>query len=218
MKPRCWEYSRNPRVSRGCRESAPATAAGKLSMTRYFGMPPKKAQAASRPAITSSSLWPKVGPQEAVPGVSQHHQQGPHRPPAAALLVLDVAQAAEVQLRHFPGRGVLHPHRSEAAPPPVAPLQESPQRRVGHNAAPQGQQFLDAGQLETVNGDPLVDLVAPGLQLLLGRSRFFLGTGPAQRRQLTELLLGGCWPFLAYAKFLRRRYILADRISRQPGS
>ena len=45
------------RVSRGCRESAPATAAGKLSMTKYLGMPPKKAQAASSPAITSSSFW-----------------------------------------------------------------------------------------------------------------------------------------------------------------
>ena len=40
----------------GWSASAPATAAGKLSMTRYLGMPPKKAQAASRPAITSSSF------------------------------------------------------------------------------------------------------------------------------------------------------------------
>ena len=29
---------------------------GKLSMTRYLGMPPKKAHAASRPAITSASF------------------------------------------------------------------------------------------------------------------------------------------------------------------
>ena len=29
-------------VSLGCSPSAPATAAGKLSMTRYLGMPPKK--------------------------------------------------------------------------------------------------------------------------------------------------------------------------------
>ena len=33
MKPRCWEYSRKPRVSLGCSASAPATAAWKLSMT-----------------------------------------------------------------------------------------------------------------------------------------------------------------------------------------
>ena len=30
---------------------------GKLSTTRYLGLPSKKAQAASRPAITSSSFW-----------------------------------------------------------------------------------------------------------------------------------------------------------------
>ena len=45
VEPRCWEYSRKPRVKRGCRASAPATAAGKLSMTRYLGMPPKNFQA-----------------------------------------------------------------------------------------------------------------------------------------------------------------------------
>ena len=61
MNPRCWEYSRKPRVSLGCSASASATAAGKLSMTRYLGMPPKKAQAASSPAMTSSSFWLKVG-------------------------------------------------------------------------------------------------------------------------------------------------------------
>ena len=36
----CWEDSRKPRVRWGRRASAPATAAGKLSMTRYFGMSP----------------------------------------------------------------------------------------------------------------------------------------------------------------------------------
>ena len=63
MKPRRWEYSRKPRVKTGCRGSAVATAGGKLSMTRYLGMvlPPKKAQADSRPAMTSSSFWLKVG-------------------------------------------------------------------------------------------------------------------------------------------------------------
>ena len=61
MKPRCWEYSRKPRVSLGCSASAPASAAGKLSMTRYLGMPPKKAQADSKPAMTSSGFWLKVG-------------------------------------------------------------------------------------------------------------------------------------------------------------
>ena len=61
MKPRRWEYSRKPLVKVGCSGSATATAGGQLSMTRYLGMPPKKAQADSSPAITSSSVWPKVG-------------------------------------------------------------------------------------------------------------------------------------------------------------
>ena len=61
MKPRCWEHSRKLRVNRGCSASAPATTAAKLSMTRYLGMPPKKAHAASKPTMTSSSFWLKVG-------------------------------------------------------------------------------------------------------------------------------------------------------------
>ena len=61
MKPRCWEYSRNPLVKEGCSGSAVATAGGQLSMTRYLGMPPKKAQADSSPAMTSSKVWPKLG-------------------------------------------------------------------------------------------------------------------------------------------------------------
>ena len=55
------EYSRKPRVKTGCSGSAVATAGGKLSMTKYLGMPPKKAQADSRPAMTSSSFWLQVG-------------------------------------------------------------------------------------------------------------------------------------------------------------
>ena len=61
MKLRCWAYSRKPRVRRGWSGSAPATAEGKLSMTRYLGTPPKKAQAASSPSITSASFWLNVG-------------------------------------------------------------------------------------------------------------------------------------------------------------
>ena len=61
------------------------------------------------------------GPHEAVPGVSQHHYQGPHRAAATGLRVLDVAQAAEVQFRHLSRDALLHPHRSGAATSPVAP-------------------------------------------------------------------------------------------------
>ena len=52
--------------------SVPTTAAGKWSITRYLGMPPKKAHAASRPAMTSPQLLLLHGPDEAVAGVAQH--------------------------------------------------------------------------------------------------------------------------------------------------
>ena len=61
MKPRRWEYSRKPLVKTGCNGSAVATAGGQLSMTKYLGTPPKKAQADSSPAMTSYSVCPNVG-------------------------------------------------------------------------------------------------------------------------------------------------------------
>ena len=48
-------------VSLGCSGSGPATATGKVSPTRYLGMPPKNSQAASGPAMTSCSFWLLVG-------------------------------------------------------------------------------------------------------------------------------------------------------------
>ena len=36
--------------------SVPTMAAGQLSIAKYLGMPPKKAHAASRPAMTSSNF------------------------------------------------------------------------------------------------------------------------------------------------------------------
>ena len=116
-------------------------------MTRYLGMPPKKAQADSRPAMTSSSFWLKMGQTKQCPGVGQHHQQRPHRLPAACLLVLDEAQPPEVQFRHLPGPALLHPHRSGATSLPVAPAQPPVQGRIGDPAAPLGQQLLDAPEL-----------------------------------------------------------------------
>ena len=43
------------------------------------------------------------GPDEAVPGVTQRHDQRPRRAATARLRVLDQTQTAEVQLRHPPG-------------------------------------------------------------------------------------------------------------------
>ena len=42
-------------------------------------------------------LLAEGGPDEAVPAVGQHHDQGPHRAAAARLRVLDQTQTAEVQ-------------------------------------------------------------------------------------------------------------------------
>ena len=55
-------------------------------------------------------LLAEGGPDEAVPGVTQHQDQRPHRASAARARVMDQAQPAEVHLGDFPGRGVLHPH------------------------------------------------------------------------------------------------------------
>ena len=153
------------------------------------------------------------GPQEAVPGVGQHHQQRPHRTPAAGLLILDVAQAAEVQLRHFSRPALLHPNGSEAAPTPVPPLQETPQRRVGHGTAPLSQQFLDTSHLEAVDGDPLVDLITPGFQLFLDGRHCLSGTRPAQAQQPIQLFPGGIRAFPFDPCLLRRCQVLPDRIS-----
>ena len=159
-------------------------------------------------------LLPVGGPQEAVPGVSQHHYQGPHRAAAARLLVLDEAQASEVQFRHLSRPALLHPHRSGAATSPVAPLQETPQRRVRHLTAPLGQQFANAGHLQPVNGDPSVDLIAPGLQQVLGGRRFLPWSAPAQGYQPAQLFLTGVRPFPAYPNLFRCRQVFPDGISR----
>ena len=119
MKPRCWEHSRKLRVNRGCSASTPATAAGKLSMTRYLEMPPKKDQAGFQSGDDVLQLLAEGGPDEAVPGVGQHHDQGPHRAAAARLRVRDQAQPAEVQLRHLPRGALCHPDGPGIAPPPA---------------------------------------------------------------------------------------------------
>ena len=102
------------------------------------------------------------GPDEAVPGVTQHHHQRPHRAAAATVRVADVAQPPEVQLGHLTGRTLPHPHSPGVAATPVATLDEPAQRGVGHPAAPLSQQLLDTGHLQTVNAEPAVHLVAPG--------------------------------------------------------
>ena len=78
MKPRCWEYSRKPRVKRGCR----ACAGGEVVDDQVF------CRRTSRPPDDLLQLLAVGGPHEAMPGVGQHHQQRPYRLPAAGLPVL----------------------------------------------------------------------------------------------------------------------------------
>src|SRR5258708_22301918 len=56
INPRAQPYSRKARVGRGLRASGPATAAGKLSMIRRTGRPPKNCHARSKPSIVASTV------------------------------------------------------------------------------------------------------------------------------------------------------------------
>ena len=154
------------------------------------------------------------GPDEAVPGVGQHHQQRPHRTAAAGLLVLDVAQPTEVQLRHLPRRDVLHPHRGLAQLAPVPLQDETPQRRVGHRTAAAVQQLLDARHLQPVNGEPPVDLVPPGLQQVLARGARLPRSRTADPGQPAQLVISGSGAVPGNAFPLRRGQVPAHCISR----
>ena len=106
-------------------------------------------------------LLAEGGPDEAMPGVAQHQYQRPHLAAAAGARVMDQAQPAEVQLHHLARGGVLHTDGHGIAPPPVSALDEAAQRRIGNLAAPLQQQLQYAGQLQAVDGEPLIYLVAP---------------------------------------------------------
>jgi len=58
--PRAWAYSSHSRVSRGLTASALATTGLILSGTTTAKTPPKNVQAASHPAMTSSSVSENV--------------------------------------------------------------------------------------------------------------------------------------------------------------
>ena len=51
-------------------------------------------------------LLAEGGPDEAVPRVSQHHDQRPHRAAVSRVRIVDQTQPAEVHLRHLARRGV----------------------------------------------------------------------------------------------------------------
>ena len=163
-------------------------------------------------------LLAKGGPDEAVPRVGQHHDQGPHRPAVSRVRIGDQTQPAEIHLRHLAGSGILHAHGGPAALAPVAFLNEAAQRLVRYPAAAAQQQLVNTGQLQPVPADPLVDLVGPrSQQVLAGRLRL---PWPrlADGHQPDELVLAGKTSFPGNAPRLRRGEILADRVPRQAGA
>ena len=218
MKPRCWAYSRKPRVSRGVQRVRARHRGGEVVDDEVTGNAVEERPRGLQPSDHILQLLAVGGPDEAVSGVGQHHDQRPHRPAAARLRIEYPPQPTEVQFRHLSRRALLHPDRRTTAPLPVAPLDEAPQRRVGNPAALSLQQLLDARQLQTVDGEPLVYLLGPGNELAVNRPRRPPGTGTPDRRQPAVLLLGGGWAALAHASLQCRVHILANRLAGQSRS
>ena len=158
------------------------------------------------------------GPHEAMPRVAQYDDHGPHRLASSRRWVRNHAQPTEVRLRHLTRRGVLHPHRGLAAPTPVAFQNETAQRRIRYCAPSNGQQLLDAGQLQPVAGEPLVDLIRPGLQQILPGRRHSPRPRLADASQPAQLLRIGRRTVPGDALRLCRRQVLAHRITGQTGT
>ena len=155
------------------------------------------------------------GPDETVPGVGQHHDQGPRRAATACFRVLDQTQTAEVQLRHFPRDTFHHPDRAPAPAPPVAASDEPVQGRVGHLTPSGCQQLPNAGELQALDVEPPVDLVRPRAQQFLAGPLRLPRAGAADAGQPAELVLGGGRTLLNHAGLLGRRQVLPDRVPGQ---
>ena len=155
-------------------------------------------------------LLAKGGPHETVPGIGQHHDQRPHRAVAAGLWVRRQSQASEVQLRHLTRCTLCHPNGPGIAPTPVAIRHEAMQRSIGHPTIPLRQQLQDARHLQPVDGEPLIDLVCPGNQLVLGWRGHRPRTGTTDRRQPIQLQVGGRRSLVRHAQPLRRGDVSSD--------
>ena len=155
-------------------------------------------------------------PDEAVPRVGQDDDQRPNHPAATRLRVLHQTQTAEVHLRHLAGCALSHPDSRRTSPLPAPSLDEPPQRRVRDPAAPARKQLLDAGHLQPVGGQPLVDLVRPGGEDLLGRYLHLPGARNTQPRQAGQLLLARSRTVTGQARLHRRIDVPADCRARQP--
>ena len=153
-------------MRRGWSGSTPATAAGKLSITRYLGTPSKKAQAASNPSSDHvHELLAERRPDEAVPRVGQDDDQRPYRTAATGLRVLYQAQTTEAKSISATSPGALSSIRTvvdeRTSSLPTPPTDEPPHRRVRDLASTSRKQLVDAGHLQPIGRQPRVHLVGP---------------------------------------------------------
>ena len=153
-----------------------------------------------------------------MPGVAQHDDHGPHQLAASRRWVRNQAQPAEVGLGHLPRRGVCHPHRGLAGLAPVAPGDETAQGLVRHRASASRQQLVNAGHLQPVCCDPLVDLVRPRLQQVIAGRCHLARAHLADRRLAAQLLLAGNRTLLSNALRHRCRQVLGHCVPRQSGA
>ena len=132
------------------------------------------------------------------------------------LTSIGASQTAEIHLRHLAGRALSHPDSRGTPPPPAPPYDEPPQRRVRDPAAPARKQLLDAGHLQPVGSQPLVDLLGPGGEHLLGRRLNPPGARNTQPRQAGQLLLARSRTVTGQAHLHHRIDVPADCRARQP--
>ena len=157
-------------------------------------------------------------PDEAVPGVAQHYDHGPHRPASSRGRVRHHAETPEISLGHLARRTVLHPHRGPAWLAPVPFQNESPQRRIRGRTAADSQQLLDARHLQPVAGEPTVDLVSPRLQRVLPRRTRLPRPRLTDTGQPAQLFLSGRRPVLGDPHRLGRSHVLSHRLPGQAGA
>ena len=119
-------------------------------------------------------------------------------------------------LRHLAGRALSHPDSRRTSPLPAPSLDEPPQRRVRDPAASARKQLMDAGHLQTVGGQPLVDLVRPGDKDILGRRLHLPRGAQVQPGQATQLILTRSSTVACRTRSHGRHDVPADCCPRQP--
>ena len=150
-----------------------------------------------------------------MPRVGQDDDQRPYRTAATRLRVLYQTQTTEVHLRHLAWCALLHPHRRGASSLPTPPTDEPPDRRVRDPAAPARKQLVDAGHLQPVGGEPLVDLVRPGDKDILGRRLHLPRGAQVQPHQAGQLIFTRNRAVSCQARLHPRPDVSTDCLPRQ---